>query len=331
MATQSDSGAISQRTEIFANAQLLQEAKQRMLLNKLATQYDMPLHKSTTQRFRRYKHFSDGIHPIVDAESPTPSKLEWEEFDMTLQQYGKIARVPEFMVDTHEDNVIQTIVSKLSYDMFLTVEKLDYAVYRQGTNRLYANGSGTAAVNTLVTGDDFLAAIATLEENNAEPITSLVKSSPDFNTESIQPAYIAYAPTALASTIRGFAGFIPVEKYHNVLPMMGEIGSVDGLVRVVCSTVATALPTAGATGGSNVRENAAGKAYAFPIIFFAKDAVGTSKLAGKGASSVVLKNPSRDSADPLGLKGYAGYKFWHSSVIMNNDYLVCIETAAPSL
>jgi len=91
------------------------------------------------------------------------------------------------------------------------------------------------------------------------------------------------------------------------------------------------LPTAGASSGTGVREDADGNAYVFPILIFAKDAVGTSKLAGKGASNVVLKNPSRDSADPLGLKGYAGYKFWHSSVIMNNDYLVRIETAAPSL
>lgn len=331
MSTQSDSGAISQRTEVFANAQLLQEAKQRLLLNKFAAQYDQPLHKSTTQRFRRYKHFTDGIHPIVDAETPTPSKIDWEEFDMTLQQYGKVVRVPEFMRDTHEDPIVQTMVNELSYDMFLTVETLDYNVYRQGTSALFANGIETGAIKTLVTSDDFTAAVGTLEENNAQPITSLVRSTPDFNTESIAPSFIAYAPTALAATIRGFDDFIPVEKYHNIMPMMGEIGSVGGLVRVVCSTVATKLPTAGAVSGSSVRENADGTAQIFPIMVFAKDAVGTSKLAGKGASEVVLKNPSRDSADPLGLKGYAGYKFWHASVIMNNDYLVRIESAAPSL
>ena len=65
-------------------------------------------------------------------------------------------------------------------------------------------------------------------------------------------------------------------------------------------------------------------------MIFAKDAFATTKLAGKNATEVSLRNPTKDSNDPLGLMGHAGYKTWHAAVILNNDYLVRIETAAPS-
>ena len=235
--SQSNNGNLSFRTTTYANARLLTQAKNKLVLSKWASQQDMPRNKGTNMSFRRYNHFNDGIHPIINNETPSISKIDYYDFSVDLKQYGKVVHIPEAMVDTHEDPVVMAIMDELGYDLARTVEKIDFGVVSLCSQALFANGTQTSDVNTTVTEDDIINAIAQLEDNDAMEISELVTSTPNFGTANIPNSFIGYCHSNLASVVRAMPSFIPFQKYTNQKPMMGEIGTVAEKLRVVCSNI----------------------------------------------------------------------------------------------
>jgi N4-gp56 family major capsid protein len=326
-----NSGALGVKT----SARLIFDSKKLLMLPKWGVNEDLPKNSGQTIQFRRYHNVDTGLNPIFGNTNPSAVKMSWSDFTTTLYRYGGVIDIPEHMMDTHEDNLVQLATDQMSYDLARKIETLTYNVVKGGSNAIYANGAANrSSITNVMTEADLEAAIATLEENNAVEIQDLVTSSPSYETLPIQPSYIAYCHTNVAPVVRRMASFISVEHYAgNTAVLPGEIGNVMGKIRVVCSNIAMPFDGVGGNPVTNSIRGIGGSAHVYPFLIFAKNAFAVSKLSGENSMKVMIKKPSEngDSYDKLGLNGHIGYKTWFAATILNNDNLVRIETGVPAL
>jgi N4-gp56 family major capsid protein len=148
----------------------------------------------------------------------------------------------------------------------------------------------------------------------------------------VAPAFVAFGHTDLEQDIRDMDGFTPVERYGNFAPISPyEIGKVEG-VRYILSPVLVPFTDSGSatlngmvsTGGSNVD--------VYPLVYIAKNAYGTVPLKGAGSMNPVVINPGRPSpGDPLGQRGYVGWKMYFAALILNESWISRVEVGATDL
>jgi N4-gp56 family major capsid protein len=70
----------------------------------------------------------------------------------------------------------------------------------------------------------------------------------------------------------------------------------------------------------------------YPVIYFGKEAFGIVPLRGQGAvapSIIPVNQKTKD--DPLGQRGYVGWKAWHLCLILNDNWMARLECAATEL
>jgi N4-gp56 family major capsid protein len=338
--SQGNYGAVTFRTAnsgatgVKLAARLLFDAKKRMMLMRWATQEDLPQNAGQTIQWRRYHNIDTGLNPILGDQNPSASKISWTDFTSTLYRYGGVADIPEHMQILHEDDLVKVGSDLLSYDLYRKLETLAYNTVKTCTNAIWAGGvANIGSVVNVMTESDLEYAISILEENNAQEITELVTSSPDYLTYPIQPSFIAYCHSNVAPVVRNMNSFVGIEHYAGQTALLpGEIGTVMNKIRVVCSNIALPLESQGGNPVTNHIRGKSGAAHVYPFIIFAKDAFAVSKLSGQSSTKVMIKPPAAngDSFDKLGLQGHIGYKTWFGSTILQNDYMVRVMTGVPA-
>jgi N4-gp56 family major capsid protein len=169
-----------------------------------------------------------------------------------------------------------------------------------------------------------------LNGQNAKKITSVVGSTPDYNTKSVEAAYMAICHPDLDSDLRTMANFKPVADYGpHTSPMEGEIGSHEQ-VRYLSSTVFAPFLGAGVVTATapTLRHSDAGtgdKVNVYPILYFARDAFGIVPLKGKSSLTPMVVNPKPAPGDPLGQRGSVGWKAWTTTIILQEAFMGRLE------
>jgi N4-gp56 family major capsid protein len=323
-------GDIAPRTAAFAAKELLERATPYMVIEKFGQARPLGKNQSDTIKFRKYTSLSVATTPLTEGVTPTAKQLNSTDVTARLQQYGDLVTITDKVMDTHEDPILTETSGILGEQAAETLETLRFNIIKGGTNVVYANGSARTDVNTVVSLDDIRQAVRTLKGNNAKPITSVVKSTPSYGTEQIAPAYIALCHPNTEADIRALAGFVPTEKYGTLSPYPSEIGKVEG-VRFITSTVFTAWTDVGATGGTSVVETTSSKADIYPTIVVGRDAFGLVPLKGENSVTPAVVNPKPSDSDPMAQRGHVSWKTYNATVILNDSYMVRIESAISDL
>jgi N4-gp56 family major capsid protein len=73
------------------------------------------------------------------------------------------------------------------------------------------------------------------------------------------------------------------------------------------------------------------KVEVYPIVIFAKDSVGTATIGGMDSIVPKVVRPTPSGTDPLGQRGTVGYTFFMGQVILNEDWLITVETGVRDL
>lgn len=345
MATLTQYGDISPAVAAYAVVRMLKRAFPLLQLEKMGQVYPLPTNNTQTAKFRRY--FLSGATgaagsgsgsfyipvattPLVEGVTPAGSKLANQDYSVTLAQYGDFVTITDVVEDTHTDRVMQEATDILGEQAALTVETLRYNVLKAGTNVFYANNvAGRVNVSAAVSLTDLRRVATALNRQNAKKITNIVASTPDYNTKSVEAAYIAVVHPDVESDIRGLTGFKPVADYGpHTSPMEGEIGSVEQ-IRFLSSTVVAPIVNA-ATSGTLGSLRSTGGTYAdvYPILIFGRDAFGIVPLKGKSSMTPMVVNPKPSSGDPLGQRGTIGWKLWTATVILQEAWMARLEVGA---
>jgi len=146
----------------------------------------------------------------------------------------------------------------------------------------------------------------------------------------VGPAFWAMCHTDLEADIRSLTGFVPTEKYsqsENAIPF--EVGKCESVRFVLSPLFEPWLAQGAAVGATGLIAANATNIDVYPIMIVAPDAYGIVPMKGKNAVDIKVINPGKpDKSDPLGQRGYVGAKTWHTAVILQDDFMVRIETGA---
>ena len=210
---------------------MLKRAMPYLHIEKFGQTYTLPTNSTQTAKFRRY--FLQGatgaagpdnginggspfyiplaITPLVEGVTPQGTILSNQDYTVQLQQYGDFVTITDVIEDTHTDPVLSQATEILGEQAAVTLETLRFNILVAGTNVWYANNVvGRGSIVTAIALADQRRVTTGLNRQNAKKITSVVASNPDFNTTSVEAAYMAIVHPDLDSDIRNMTGFVPV-------------------------------------------------------------------------------------------------------------------------
>ena len=319
-------GDISPRTAAFAAVELLKRGLPYMLIEKFGQTKPLPGNKSTTIKFRRYEHLPLTLTPLVEGVTPPSQKLTYTDVTATLEQLGNTVGISDVIADTHEDPVFQEAQTVIGEQAAKTIETYRFNHLKAASNVFYANS--VAARGSVVAAParaDQRRIVRALERQEAGHITSIVRSTPAFNTENVLPCFVALCHVDLKSDIRALTGFIDAKDYGHVAPWESEIGACED-VRYLHSTIFAPYADAGGAKGSMISTSGT-SADVYPMMYIGKDSFGLVALKGKYSITPMVINPTPSKSDPLGQRGSVSWKTMQTAVILNDAWFAVLEAA----
>jgi N4-gp56 family major capsid protein len=321
-------GDITPRTAAYAVAEMLKRGVPYLVLEKFGQSKALPANNSQSMTWRRYNSLPVATTPLTEGVTPASKKLSSEDVTCTLAQYGDIVEITDVIADTHEDPVFQEAQAIVGEQAAKTVEVIRYNILKACSNSFNANSvaARTDIVAVLARADQ-RRVVRALERQEASKITKIVRSTPNFNTENILPAFMALVHVDLTTDVRTLTGFVGVEDYGTLTPFDTEIGACED-VRYIKSTIFTAYEDGGGSPTGKIT-TAGVAADVYPVIYLARDAYGIVALKGKFAITPMVINPNTPSkSDPLGQRGFVSWKTMQTAVILNDAWMAVLEVAA---
>jgi N4-gp56 family major capsid protein len=330
MTRYSDTG-VSPRTNVYAERQMLRHAAPIMVLEKLGLPRQMPKNKTETISFRRPRVFTASTTPLVEGVTPNSTAFRYDDVQVALKQYGMVVEITDKIEDLAEDPVLNDATTQAGENIGRTMEALIYGVVRGGTNIAYANGAARSDVNTPISLAKQRAAIRALKAQKAMKITQVLSSSTNYATRAVEAAYVAVTHTDMEADIRNLPGFLPVAQYGQRSTISEyECGSVED-VRYILSSDLEPFADAGGAKGTMLSTTGV-NADVYPVMYFGKEAFGVVALRGQGAvSPTIIPVGQKTKDDPLGQRGYVGWKTYHASLVLNQLWMLRLECAATEL
>lgn len=338
-------GDITPAVAAWSVVRMLTRAMPFLVFEKFGQTYPLPTNSTQVAKFRRY--FLSGATgsagsgsgdfyiplattPLVEGVTPEGRTLSNQDYTVQLAQYGDYVTITDVVDVTHPDKVMADASDILGEQAAVTVETLRFNVLKAGTNVMYGTAVASRALvaNKISLADQRRVSTA-LNRQNAKRITSVVASTPAYNTKSVEAGYVAVVHPDLETDIRDMTGFKPVADYGpHTSPWENEIGSVEQ-VRYVSTTVAAPFLDAGVATGSapTLRANTT-NVDVYPVLYFARDAFGIVPLKGNSSMTPMVVNPKPAAGDPLGQRGTVGWKLWTATVILQEAFMVRLEVGA---
>jgi N4-gp56 family major capsid protein len=324
-------GDISQRTAAWAAVQMLSHAEPILVLSKFGQNKTVPKNKANTVKFRRAIPFAINTTPLTEGVTPATQQIRYEDVQVTLAQYGEVTEITDVVHDLSEDPVLRDASILSGEQAAETIEMITFGVVKAGTNVIYTNGTARNTINSAISLNALRSAVRTIKNARGRQHTTMLSGSPDYNTTPIEGGYIAFGHTDLEADVRNIPGFVPVAEYGSRRALCPEeLGTVEN-VRIILTPLLSAFADAGDTTTTMVSTSGT-KADVYPLIVTGKEAYGLVPLKGEGAITPTVLNPGTPSkSDPLGQRGYVGWKTYYAAVRLNETWMVRIETGSTKL
>ena len=324
-------GDISPRTAAHTAAGLLKRALANMITERFGQQKPLPQKSTRQQKFRRYLALTRVTAALAEGVTPDAEALTYEDVQCVLEQWGKLVKITDVIEDTHEDPILEESRDLVGEIMAESLEIVRIGVIKAGTQVYRAGNVATRVLVASVFDRGLLRkSVRLLRANKAKYFTQIVKATPNVATEPVGPAFWAMCHTDLEADIRSLTGFVPTEKYsqsENAIPF--EVGKCESVRFVLSPLFEPWLAQGAAVGATGLIAANATNIDVYPIMIVAPDAYGIVPMKGKNAVDIKVINPGKpDKSDPLGQRGYVGAKTWHTAVILQDDFMVRIETGA---
>ena len=317
-------GSISQRTAAWAATEMLQHAEPVLVLSKFGTPKPLPKNKADSVKFRRPVPFKGLKTPLTEGVTPSAQQMQYEDVQATIDQWGAFVEITDKVQDLAEDPVLQDAAQLCGEQAAETIEIQTWAALRAGSNVFYANGTKRADVNTAISLAKQRAVTRNLKANRAKKVTSMIASSPNYDTTPVAPAFIAFAHTDLEGDIRELPGFTPTERYGQMEALPHEVGKVED-VRYILSPMLDPFIGAGSSTTDGM-VNDGSNVDVYPVMYVSKDSYGLIPLKGANAITPKVLNPDVPrGGDPLGQLGTVGWKSYYVAKILNEGWNARLE------
>lgn len=324
-----DYSDITPRTNAYADMKLLERAELNNILGQFGQDRTLPSKSTKNISFRRYERLTATTTPLTEGVTPAGTVLTYTDYSVSLAQYGDFIQITDVIQDTHEDPILNESVDVLGEQAGESIDLLRAAVLKAGTNLLYANGTARNQVNDVVTADLFRTAERVLNAQYAKKMKEIVSAGVNISTFPIPQAFCAVCHSDLKPDFERLTDWRDVSEYGNYNgQMQGEMGAI-GAFRICQDNNVLPWADAGGLAATNTTLSTTGtNSDVYPILIFAQNAYGIVNLGGKSGVSTYVANPKATESDPLAQRGTVGWKTYNATVILNDAWMLRIETAA---
>jgi len=326
-------GDINQRTAAWAATEMLEHARPIIVLSDYGQSKPMPKNKAEQVKFRRPVPYAVSTTQLTEGVTPSSHKTSYVDVPATMGQYGDLAEITDRVDDMSEDPVLKDMSMLSGEQAAETIEMVTWGVIKGGTNVVYASAADTVRtdVDAVISLGAQRTATRFLKAQRGRKITSKMSSSVQYGAEAVDAAYLAFGHTDLDSDVRDIPGFVPVEKYGSMKALPYEVGKVED-VRYILTPLLEPFTDAGATASGTGLVTSGTLVDVYPVVIIAKEAYGLVPLRGAGAIHPTVLNPGTPSkSDPLGQRGFVGWKTWFVCVVLNQAWIVRLEVGASAL
>lgn len=326
-------GDISQRTAAWAATEMLEHARPIIVLSDYGQSKPMPKNKAEQVKFRRPVPYVVSTTQLTEGVTPTSHKTSYVDVPATMGQYGDLAEITDKVDDLSEDPVLRDMSMLSGEQAAETIEMVTWGVIKGGTNVVYAASANSARTDVATTISLSAQRTCTrfLNAQRGRKITSKMSSSVQYGSEAVDAAYLAFGHTDMEQDIRDIPGFVSTEKYGQTKPLPYELGKVEN-VRYILTPLLEPFANAGATASGTGMVTSGTLVDVYPLVVIAKEAYGVVPLRGAGAIHPTVLNPGVPSkSDPLGQRGFVGWKTWFVAVVLNQAWIVRMEVGATDL
>ncbi|HQS38470.1 MAG TPA: N4-gp56 family major capsid protein [Methylotenera sp.] len=326
---------------------MLKHAMLGEVLCKTGLQKKLPKNSSDTILFRRalppggvdniwitgsnVDTFADG-YKLNEGVTPVARTISYTDVTSVVEQYGVLYSITDKTFDLYEDDVSADMKKQIGETVGLIREMICYGALKAGTNKYYAGGSDTGTVDESLSINLLRKVVKSLKSNHAKVITSILDSSGNYGTSSVEASYVVFCSTDMEPAIRDLPGFVNVADYGNrkVVSEM-EIGTVEHFRFVLSPELAPYINSGAAVGTTGLFSTGGSLIDVYPIIVAAEEAWGNVMLRGVDAINPTWVPMTPSAADPLGQRGYAGAKFYYDALVLNQGFMAVIEAGTPDL
>jgi N4-gp56 family major capsid protein len=298
-------GTLSSVMQIYYDKRLLKRAEKELVYKQLGRVGTIPNGEGKSIYWTRYTNMPAQSSALTEGTDPTARGISAVTVSATLAQYGDLTQVTDVLSLTAFDNVISSAVELLGYQAGLTVDTVVRDVVAATTNVLYASGvaarTAISATDTLTVAD-IRKAVRELRGANAAPHSKAMGK------------FVAVVHPDVEYDLQGDDAWVNAAQYTEKgidRIFQGETGELYG-VKFLRSSNAPVLTNSGSAG-----------VEVYKTLIFGEEAFGVSDLQN---ISTIVNNPSKNSA--LNLYADVGWKTSFATAILNNNFMISIESAA---
>jgi len=323
MALQNLSTAQITAIQAVWDKKLLEQASESLVYSTFGQTKTIPTGKTVTKATaRRYKKMLPVTVPIGEysGTARNPNKIVNETIEYEVHKFGDHVQYTEELDLLDWDNINASYTSRLAEQASLSEDGVIRREIENGTSVIYADGAtDRAAVATggkKLTLKDFRMAKLRLLNQGASKFTKVIATGSGYGSKAIKASFIGIAHDSMIDTLNQIPGWKDAIDYADRGSIMEyEEGSLDVFRFIGCQTAGIEDQ-----GGVNVHK----------VVVFGKDAYASVSLRGKGGIEQIHKDiRSGGAADnPLNEFGSFGWKAWFGATILNQSWLIRMESTA---
>src|SRR3990172_11071532 len=285
-------------------------------------------------KFRRYEALSTTVTPLTEGVAPASDNMSKTDITATVKTYGAYVEWSDDIELTSPDPILTELSDLEGEQEGQSIDLLRRDTLIAGTSVSYATGASRGTVNTIITSTLLAKAHRLLRSNNASWIRRYLSGSTKVGTVPIRNSFVVLTHPHVGYDVRNISGFRGVEEYGQIQPIHEtEYGALPSAgMRFLESTQSKVYADAGSAatgvGGVAVKSTTGTSADVYLSLIFAMNAFGVVPLRGNASKTFLKPRGSSGIADPLDQVGTLGWKAKTTQVILNDNFMTRIESAA---
>lgn len=284
--------------QTYFSKKLLTQAKYQTVLDQFAHVENIPSNSSKTISFTQYADLAVATTPLTEGTAPTDTALSSSAITAVIDQLGAYVTLTDLATLTVKHPVVQKTTELLGTQAAKSYDRTINSVVVAGTSVIYAdavaNRAGLGAANVIGT-DELRKAVAQLRNNGAQ--------------EFADGNFVLVVDASVEMDLMGDSVFRDtVYRSGKNENYKGAITTFMGLTVVRSNNIPTIASTV----------------TVHTSYVFGKNAYAVSDLQ----SLEMYKEGPGSVSDPLHQKMTMGWKVGFKSVILNNNFMVRIESAS---
>jgi N4-gp56 family major capsid protein len=312
-------GTLTIEAKQYYEMDMLYRARQAQVFMEFSLVTTFGDNQGNSVSWRRVNAYAVNSTALVEGTTPTQTSISLTEVSGTAAQYGAFSEISDMLQKLGIDKLMNELTPALAQNAGESIETVIANVIQAGTVVLYATGSARASQGT---GNPLTLALLRKALSTLDAAKTHRFSGPEENDKVGQGNYIAFVHPYVVYDIFNDSEVKNAFQYAGAGTMFksfydGSIGSLYG-IELMQSTLTPIFAGAG-SAGANV----------YGTIVVGQQAYGTVDIGGSGKYQMIVKPlGSAGADDPLDQRSTVGWKGFQLPIILNNAFMVRIETGA---